>query len=132
MLCLMPLPFIFHFSRQYRRITLNRLSLAFFLFSAMNCVVQVIMQFLLYSADSESSTLVASAVRDAMVPQQEIAWLTGNLQEFKVQLCTNIPTGKMESFCTTVFNSRQDNISVPVEFRRSVGIFAGSSTSAHC
>jgi len=82
----------------------------------------VIIGSLLYSVDSENSALVTSVIREAEVPRREIAWLTGNSKEFKLHLCTNIPFGATDNFCTTAFDSRHGNFSIPVAvgFRRSV------------
>jgi hypothetical protein len=107
---------------QYKRITLNKISLAFFLFGVIHCFTQVILQSFLYSLDLDNRTLVASVIQKAEVPRREIAWLTGNSKQFRLQLCTNIPFGMTNKFCTTIFDSRHSNASIPVptEFRRSV------------
>lgn len=113
---------VFSLKTMYQRITLNKITVAFFLFSVLQCFAQVIMESLLYSVDVDSRTLVMSVIRAAEVPRREIAWLTGNTEEFKLQLCTNIPFGMTDNFCTTAFDSRQGNasVSVPAGFRRSV------------
>jgi hypothetical protein len=123
MLHLTPFFRAFHnLNLKYQRITLNKITVAFFLFSVLQCFAQVIMESLLYSVDVDSRTLVMSVIRAAEVPRREIAWLTGNTEEFKLQLCTNIPFGMTDNFCTTAFDSRQGNasVSVPAGFRRSV------------
>jgi hypothetical protein len=105
---------------QYQQITLNRISLAFFLFSVIDCFVQGIIHSLLYSMDMDTSALVTSIIQEANVSRREIAWLNGDSKEFKLQLCTDIPFGKTDNFCTSVFDSRQGNVSAPVPtgFRR--------------
>jgi hypothetical protein len=83
------------------------------------------MRSLLYSDDSNSSTLITTIVRAAEVPRQEIARLVGNTKEFRVQLCTQIPSGINDSFCTIAFDSCQPNASLPIPagFRRTVCCF---------
>jgi len=104
------------------RITLNKITLVFFVFSVIHCFVQGVLHSLLYSVDRHNSDTVMSIIHEANVPQREIAWLTGNSREFKLQLCTSIPTGMANKSCTTVFDSRQGNVSIPIPdgFRRSV------------
>lgn len=99
---------------QYRRITVNKLSLAFFLFSFIHCFAQGITQSFLYSLDSDSSTLVSTILRDARVPRRELAWLTGYADNFQLHLCTNVPFGRLIGSCTTLFESSNSNASVPV------------------
>lgn len=107
----------------YQRITLNRISLAFFLFSFVLCLVQGLIQSLLYSVDADSHALVKDITQMAGLPRQEIASLSGNSKEFKLQLCTGMPFGATAKTCVTMFDSRQSNtpISVPTGYRRSVG-----------
>ena len=126
--CSIPLCF------QYQRITLNKITLAFFLFGVVQCFIQMILQSLLYSVDLDNSTLVMSIIREAKVPRREIAWLTGNSMEFKLRLCTDIPFGMTDSFCTIAFDSSRGSVSVPVPagFRRSVCCSAASSCRSHC
>lgn len=107
---------------QYKRITLNKISFAFFLFSVIQGFAQVTILFLLYSVDTDNSNLVASVIHEADIPPREIAWLTGNSKLFKLHLCTNIPLGITDKTCTTAFDFRQGNESIPIPpgFRRSV------------
>jgi len=98
----------------YKRITLNKISLAFFLFSVIHFFTQVILQSFLYSLDLDNRTLATSVIHEAEVPRREIAWLNGNSKEFTLQLCTDIPFGMTNKFCTTIFDSRHGNLSVPI------------------
>jgi hypothetical protein len=118
---------------QYPRITLNKITLAFFLFSVIHCFVQGTLHSLLYSIDMDNSNLVKSIIREAKVPRREIARLAGNLMEFELQLCTSIPIGMTDNFCATIFDSRQGNaaIAVPAGFKRSV-CCRTSLGLAHC
>jgi hypothetical protein len=121
------------FFLQCPRITLNKITLAFFVFSVIHCFAQGILHSLLYSVDRHNDDTVMSIIHEANVPQREIPWLTGNSREFKLQLCTSIPTGMANNSCTTVFDSRQGNVSIPIPdgFRRSVCCYTSLSL-AHC
>jgi len=93
----------------YKRITLNKISLAFFLFSIVHCFTQAIIQSFLYSVDSEHSNLAKGIIQEANVPRREIPWLTGNPKEFKLQLCTDLPLGMTDNVCKIAFDSRQSS-----------------------
>jgi hypothetical protein len=103
---------------------LNKITLAFFLFSVFHFMVQVVLHSLLYAVESDHSFLLARIIREADMPHREIPFLTSNSGELKVQVCSEIPYGTMDGFCTTVFDSSQSNIPIPIPagFRRLVGL----------
>jgi hypothetical protein len=88
----------------------------------------------MYSDDLNSSTLATSIMRAAEVPRREIAWFTGSSKDFQIQVCTQVPLGVTDNFCTVVFDSRQDNVSLPIPagFRRTVGFVVASLYLANC
>lgn len=104
----------------YQRITLNKISLSFFLFSFVHCFAQGILHSFLYSVDLDSRTLVSSIVQMAEVPQREIAWLTGDTEHFVLHLCTNVPFEQLVNSCIIIYDSDQGNMSIPIPvgFRR--------------
>jgi len=106
----------------YERITLSKMTLAFFLFSFAHCFAHGIIRSFLFTLDADTSTLVTDITTTAGVPPREIASLTGNSKEFQIKLCTSIPIGPPTNSCTVIFDSLQTNFSNPIPpgFRRSV------------
>lgn len=111
---------------QYERITLSKMTLAFFLFSFAHCFAHGIIRSFLFTLDADTSTLVTDITTTAGVPPREIASLTGNSKEFQIKLCTSIPIGPPTNSCTVIFDSLQTNFSNPIPpgFRRSVRVGA--------
>lgn len=114
---------------QYRRITVNKFTLCFFLFSFVHCFTQGILQALVYSVDYASGDLVSTIVSKAEVPRGDLAWLTGWTDDFQIQLCTNVPlnvtANKTKPFCATLFRSSDPGATIPVpaSYKRSVGLY---------
>jgi len=123
----------FPFSRQYRRITLNRLSLAFFLFSVMNLCRTSNHAVLLYSGwFGKQLRLGRKCCSRAMVPQQDIAWLTSKLARIQGTIMHQHSHWQDGKFCTTVFNFVKTTYHFLLNLDVRWAFSAGSSTSAHC
>jgi hypothetical protein len=104
---------------QFLRITLTRVTAAFFLFSFIHCFAQGIIQAFLFSVDSERSTLISTILQSAQVPQHEFAWLTGGDHKYRLQLCKDITFGLIPYPCVTVYDYGESDISLTAGFRRS-------------
>jgi hypothetical protein len=103
----------------FLRITLTRVTAAFFLFSFIHCFAQGIIQAFLFSVDSERSTLISTILQSAQVPQHEFAWLTGGDHKYRLQLCKDITFGLIPYPCVTVYDYGESDISLTAGFRRS-------------
>ncbi|KAF8154026.1 hypothetical protein B0H34DRAFT_720077 [Crassisporium funariophilum] len=93
----------------YARITLNRVTASFFIFSFIYCFLQGIIQSLLFSIDLEYSVLVSGIVNGGNIPPGNITFLEGVRGRVHVQICDDIPHGQPRYPCTTVFNSTHDS-----------------------
>ncbi|KDR74112.1 hypothetical protein GALMADRAFT_250902 [Galerina marginata CBS 339.88] len=96
-------------SSAYARITLNRFTTAFFLFSFIYCFIQGIIQSLLYSADFEYSTLISGIVSQAEIPFQNLTYLEGSAGKLILRMCDDIPHGQAIYPCFPIFNSTADS-----------------------
>ncbi|TFK37643.1 hypothetical protein BDQ12DRAFT_150777 [Crucibulum laeve] len=97
----------------YSRITLNRLTAAFFLFSFIHCFSQGIIQSLLFTVDAEYNALVYTIVKPVHtgIPAANITFLDGppgrlQLDRLRLMMCNDIPHGQVTYPCIEVFNSK--------------------------
>ncbi|KAF7307691.1 hypothetical protein MKEN_01129100 [Mycena kentingensis (nom. inval.)] len=89
----------------YAQITLNRITISFFLCSFILCFGQGLVQAFLYSLDSQSATLVTDIVRAAEIPVQNITFLEGSNRHYTLKMCDDIPHGQKRDPCMVVFRS---------------------------
>jgi len=93
----------------YARITLNRCTTAFFVFSFIYCFIQGIIQSLLFSIDFEYSTLVSGIVSAGKIPAENTTFLSGSSGHLLLQMCDDIPHGQPRYPCFTIFNATVDS-----------------------
>jgi len=93
----------------YSRISLNRCTAGFFIFSFVYCFIAGILQSLLYSVDFEYSSLVSSLVQAARIPPGNITYLEGPRGHLTLRMCNDIPHGQPLYPCTTLFSSSADS-----------------------
>ncbi|KAJ3514815.1 hypothetical protein NLJ89_g2147 [Agrocybe chaxingu] len=93
----------------YARITLNRYTLSFFVFSFLYCVVQGMIQSFLFSLDWEYSTLVNGLVDAGQIPKSNLTYLEGTSGNLLLRMCNDIPHGQSPYPCMTVFESKKDS-----------------------
>lgn len=104
----------------YRRITLTRYTLLFFISSIILCLAQGVIQSFLFGTDLSAEQMVASILQQAQVPMSKLAYHTRNNGQDTVQLCSNIP-GTVPDTCVTVFGSTvpsSTNWQAPAGYRR--------------
>ncbi|KAJ6468964.1 hypothetical protein DFH09DRAFT_1344995 [Mycena vulgaris] len=89
----------------YAQITLNRVTVAFFLFSFIHCFAQGIIQSFLFSTDSQFAGLVTEIVHAADIPLKNITYLEGSSNRYVLRMCDDIPHGQAQSRCMVVFQS---------------------------
>jgi len=96
----------------YAAITLNRVTVAFFLFSLVHCFSQGIIQSFLYSSDRGFEEVVTQIVRAAQIPLENMTYLEGSPNHWTLRMCNNIPHGQPRNPCMVIF---QSGVNVNVE-----------------
>jgi hypothetical protein len=91
----------------YARITLNRITTAFFVFSFVHCFAQGIIQSFLFSIDSEYNALLSAITEKAQIPPNYMAFLEGTSSgHFRLQFCNEIPSRRLRRYpCREIFKS---------------------------
>jgi len=92
----------------YAQITLNRVTLAFFLFSFVHCCAQGLIQSLLFSLDSHFAGVVTGIVQAAAIPPQNMTFIEGSSGAYTLRMCNDIPYGQTPYPCMVVFQSGVD------------------------
>ncbi|KAJ6476201.1 hypothetical protein C8R45DRAFT_372639 [Mycena sanguinolenta] len=96
------------FKSTYAAITLNRVTVAFFLFSLVYCFAQGIIQSFLYAIDSEFDNVVTKIVHTAEIPLKNMTYLEGSPYHWTLRMCNNIPHGQKPNPCIVIFQSGID------------------------
>ena len=94
---------------QYARITQSRITTSFFVFSLFYCCAQIILQTLILSFDSKYATLLSAIIKGGNLPPRNFTFLQGNKDHMLLQICDDIPFGRVHP-CTTIYNSTRDLI----------------------
>lgn len=122
---------------QYARITLNRVTTAFFIFSFVHCFAQGIIQSFLFSIDTEYNTLLSSITTAAHIPVENITYLEGPSGNYDLRICNDIPHGQPIFPCSDIFRSAIDanmapvrHISTEIALDLSQGLVIGSTFSS--
>ncbi|KAJ7145854.1 hypothetical protein C8R44DRAFT_756050 [Mycena epipterygia] len=89
----------------YAQITLNRVTVAFFLFSLVHCFSQGIIHSFLFSIDSEFAGMVTKIVHAAEIPLKNMTYLEGSSNQYLLRMCNNIPYELSASPCMVIFQS---------------------------
>ena len=101
----------FTYWSQYLRITLNYVTLFFFLFSFLHCFAQGILQSFLYTTDDTWSSLTSHVVSRAAINPTVFPQYTGRHGYYSLELCNQVPLGKP---CAPFFTAGQpDPITIP-------------------
>ncbi|KAJ6482872.1 hypothetical protein C8R47DRAFT_574998 [Mycena vitilis] len=110
----------------YAHITLNRVTVAFFLFSFIHCFAQGVIQAFIFSLDSEFAGLVTNIVKTANIPLQNMTYLDSNNV---LRMCNNIPYGQQPDPCFVLLKpgvgGRNLSASVVLDNSESSAIFQG-------
>jgi len=85
----------------FLRITLTRVTAAFFLFSFIHCFAQGIIQAYLYTVDTKYGAQTFFVLDHADLPPNQFVWLTGT----HLQLCDDVPYDQPRNVCTTIFDT---------------------------
>ena len=90
---------------QYTQITRSRITTCFFLLSFVYCLVQSILQSLIFSVDIEYRTLVTGIVQAGNIPASNFTFLQDPGGHLQLQICNDIPHGQIPYPCTTIYTS---------------------------
>jgi len=96
----------------YARITLNRITTAFFIFSFIHCFAQGIIQSLQFSIDAEYNFILSSITVVAAIPTKNFTYLETSSGYLQLHMCNDIPHGQPEYPCTDIFRSGVDTSNV--------------------
>ncbi|KAJ7073262.1 hypothetical protein B0H15DRAFT_917641 [Mycena belliarum] len=88
--------------------TLNRVTVAFLLFSFFHCFAQGIIHSFIFSIDSEFAGLVTKVVHAAEIPLKNITYLEGSPNRYVLRMCDDIPHGQPKNPCMVIFRSGVD------------------------
>lgn len=110
------------------RITISKITTCFFLFSFLHCLIHSIVQSILYSYDHEADALASSIIKQAGIPQDEVAWLTRSDGVYTLKLCTHVPINTdHKDNCTLIFQSNLGSEDVPPGYKRDLGLFTSNT-----
>ena len=89
---------------QYARITQSRITTSFFVFSLFYFCAQFILQNFVFSLDSKYVNLLSGIVKGGSIPSANFTFLQGNKGHMNLQICDDIPFGRVHP-CTTIYDS---------------------------
>ncbi|TFK69795.1 hypothetical protein BDN72DRAFT_896988 [Pluteus cervinus] len=89
----------------YARITLNRITTAFFLSSLIYCFAQGVMRSFLFSLDANYTSLLGGITGAAGIPVGNMTFLQGGLGHLHLRMCNDIPHGQTPYPCSDIFKS---------------------------
>ncbi|PFH49309.1 hypothetical protein AMATHDRAFT_63441 [Amanita thiersii Skay4041] len=96
----------------YKRITLNWITIFFFVLSVLYCFGQGIVESFSYTLDTEYHGILSGITKTAGIPFTNITYLTGfkgTLGHLDLRMCSDIPYGKSPQPCVNIFNSSDYN-----------------------
>lgn len=108
----------FTYWSQYLRITLNYVTLSFFLFSFLHCFTQGILQSFLYTADDTWGSLTSHIIAGAHINPTVFPQFTGRRGNYSLELCNQVPVvGGDPHPCVPFFTAGQpDPITIPPRY----------------
>jgi len=111
-------PLLLTYSPQYLRITLNYITLSFFLFSFFHCFTQGILQSFLYTTDDTWGSLTSHIVANAHINSTTFPQSNGHHGYYSLELCDQVPvTGGDPHPCVPFFTAGQpEPIKIPRRF----------------
>ncbi|KAF7297185.1 hypothetical protein MIND_00951600 [Mycena indigotica] len=83
----------------------DRITVAFFLFSFVLCCAQGLIQAFLYGLDSQFASIATDIVRAAEIPAKNITFLEGSSKHYTLNMCDDIPHGQARYPCMVIFRS---------------------------
>ncbi|KAJ7442139.1 hypothetical protein B0H11DRAFT_495803 [Mycena galericulata] len=92
----------------YAQITLNRVTVAFFLFSFIHCIAQGLVHSFNFQIDSQFAGMVTGIVRTAEIPFKNITYLEGSSGRYTLRMCNDIPYAQSPDPCMVIFQSSAD------------------------
>jgi len=103
---------------QYLRITLNWVTIAFFLFSFLHCFAQGTIQSFLFGADDLWSSVTSNIVAHADIDSTIFPQFTGRHGAYSLALCNDVPVkGVGPDPCVHFFTAGQsDPVTIPARF----------------
>jgi hypothetical protein len=94
----------------FLRITLTKVSAAFFLFGFVHCFAQGILQSFLFTYDNQYSSFVGDILHTAKLDNHSnFAWLIQSKDTFDLKICDDIPHAGIADPCMDVFSTSQGN-----------------------
>ncbi|KAG5725096.1 hypothetical protein E4T56_gene10267 [Termitomyces sp. T112] len=102
----MRLPFSKLFHSSYSRITLNRTTTLFFVFSFIHCFTQGIIQSFLFSIDTEYNSIL-SPITTANIPSINMTVCDGSPGNWRLRICNDVPSHRPYP-CSDIFRSAVD------------------------
>jgi hypothetical protein len=105
----------FTYRSQYLRITLNYVTLSFFIFSFLHCFTQGILQSFLYTADDTWGSITSHIVSRADINPTVFPQFTGRRGNYSLELCDEVPVvGGEPHPCVPFFTAGQpEPITIP-------------------
>jgi hypothetical protein len=103
---------------QYLRVTLNSVTVVFFLFSFCHCFTQGILQSFLFTADDTWGSLTSEIVAHANINFTVFPQYTGRHGKYSLELCNQVPAiGGDPHPCVPFFTAGQpDPITIPQRY----------------
>jgi len=108
---------------QHARITLNRFTTAFFVFSFVYCFIAGIIQSLLFTIDFEYSNVISSLVDAGRIPAGNMTYLEGPRGHVIVRMCNDVPHGQAVYPCMVIYNSSVDSQVHGIQARLGIPVF---------
>jgi hypothetical protein len=108
----------FIYCLQYLRVTLNYVTLAFFLFSFFHCFTQGILQSFLFIADDTWGSVTTEILSHANINSTIFPQYTGRHGAYSLELCNKVPAiGGDPHPCVPFFTAGQSEpITIPQRF----------------
>lgn len=94
-----------HVKAAYLRITLNRVTSLFFLFSFFFCFAQAVIQSFLISVDGDWNTIVGGIVKQGNLPRGQFVDYSGRNGNYGLRLCTGVPVVGRVDTCHPLYTS---------------------------
>ncbi|KAI0339173.1 hypothetical protein BDW22DRAFT_1432068 [Trametopsis cervina] len=95
----------------FLRVTLNHVTLSFFLLSFTFCILQGLIQTFLWNDDNTASTDVNSILEKGNVPLGAVPWLTVHGDDYNLKICSVSPVAPNDpsQVCRTLYDSATPN-----------------------
>ncbi|KAI9459849.1 hypothetical protein BJY52DRAFT_1186165 [Lactarius psammicola] len=116
----------------YLRITLNWVTITFFLFSFVHCFAQGTIQSFLFSADDAWGSFTSAIVDHAQINSTGFVQYTGRHGQYSIELCNQVPvTGGDPDPCDHFYTAGQtEPVSIPRRFLRTDSPISAPSGSS--